>query len=408
MKLPQAADPKSSETGTNSVPTSELLVPSVTVPSGAVASVYDTVVPLRTPLTPHDATAPRASVIVNLSPAGTNKVVPMPPDGIVCAQAFFAVYCASESPLPGVPVPAPCATDVPKAMPPTRTPPARNAPNAATFGLLNMVFPPCLCGEEPSASAPPNLWAESCTRSGACSAGDRHRWFGPPILLPMANHLGTIVAKAKHLDEASLTSRQLQAALLPEVPGFLPGIRLYASYSAASESLDVGGDFYDVVPTPDGPIWLIIGDIEGHDRRAAAQMGQLRSAIRTLILQGLAPEDIIDELRRVWSFLGLTKTATLFPGQPNSSTGQLATASAGHPPPLLVSGASADFGGGGEGGAGEGGRQEGGGAMRGGGGAEWGGVEGRGGGEGRAGERGRGGEWGGGGGDTGGGGGGQG
>ncbi len=267
----------------------------------------------------------------------------MPPDGIVCAQAFFAVYCASESPLPGVPVPAPCATDVPKAMPPTRTPPARNAPNAATFGLLNMVFPPCLCGEEPSASAPPNLWAESCTRSGACSAGDRHRWFGPPILLPMANHLGTIVAKAKHLDEASLTSRQLQAALLPEVPGFLPGIRLYASYSAASESLDVGGDFYDVVPTPDGPIWLIIGDIEGHDRRAAAQMGQLRSAIRTLILQGLAPEDIIDELRRVWSFLGLTKTATLFPGQLNSSTGQLATASAGHPPPLLVSGASADF-----------------------------------------------------------------
>jgi serine/threonine-protein kinase RsbW len=159
----------------------------------------------------------------------------------------------------------------------------------------------------------------------------------------LANHVGTIVAKAKHLDEASLTSRQLQAALLPEVPGFLPGVRLYASYSAASESLDVGGDFYDVVRTPGGPIWLVIGDIEGHDRRAAAQMGQLRSAIRTLILQGLAPEDVIDELRRIWLFLGLTKTATLFLGQLNSSTGQLATASAGHPPPLLVYGASADF-----------------------------------------------------------------
>ena len=159
----------------------------------------------------------------------------------------------------------------------------------------------------------------------------------------LANHVGTIVARAKHLDEVSLTSRQLQAALLPEIPVSLPGIRLHASYSAASESLDVGGDFYDVVPTPDGPIWLVIGDIEGHDRRAAAQMGQLRSAIRTLVLHGLDPEDVIDELRRVWLFLGLTKTATLFLGQLNPSTGQLATASAGHPPPLLVSGTSAAF-----------------------------------------------------------------
>ena len=151
----------------------------------------------------------------------------------------------------------------------------------------------------------------------------------------LAKQVGAIVAKAKQLDEASSTSRLLQAALLPDVPSIASGLTIHASYSAASKALEVGGDFYDVVSMPDGRTWVAIGDVEGHDRGAAAEMGQLRGAIRTLAVRGLSPEQIVDELRADWTVLGFTRTATIIVGLYDPATGQLKMASAGHPPPLL-------------------------------------------------------------------------
>ena len=159
----------------------------------------------------------------------------------------------------------------------------------------------------------------------------------------LAKQVGAIVAKAKQLDEASSTSRLLQAALLPEVPSAASGLSIYASYSTASKALEVGGDFYDVVAMPDGRTWVAIGDVEGHDRGAAAEMGQLRGAIRTLAVRGLRPEQIVDELRADWTVLGFTRTATIIVGLYDPATGQLKMASAGHPPPLLVSAWGADY-----------------------------------------------------------------
>ncbi len=159
----------------------------------------------------------------------------------------------------------------------------------------------------------------------------------------LGKQVGAIVAKAKQLDEASLTSRLLQAALLPDVPSIASGLTIHASYSAASQALEVGGDFYDVVPLPDGRTWVAIGDVEGHDRGAAAEMGQLRGAIRTLAVRGLSPEQVVDELRSDWTVLGFTRTATMIVGLYDPATGQLKMASAGHPPPLLVSAWGADY-----------------------------------------------------------------
>jgi serine/threonine-protein kinase RsbW len=159
----------------------------------------------------------------------------------------------------------------------------------------------------------------------------------------LAKQVGAIVAKAKQLDEASSTSRLLQAALLPDVPSIVSGLTIYASYSAASKALEVGGDFYDVVPMPDDRTWIAIGDVEGHDRGAAAEMGQLRGAIRTLAVGGLSPEQIVDELRADWAVLGFSRTATIIVGVYDPATGQLKMASAGHPPPLLVSAWGADY-----------------------------------------------------------------
>ena len=161
----------------------------------------------------------------------------------------------------------------------------------------------------------------------------------------LANHVGTIVAKAKHLDEASLTSPA--NCKQPCFPRSLSPCR--------GES----GSMRAIPLPPNRSMSVVISTTSSRHQMARFGWSLVTSRATIdeplprwdscavpsapLILQGLAPEDVIDELRRVWLFLGLTKTATLFLGRLNSSTGQLAMASAGHPPPLLVSGASADF-----------------------------------------------------------------
>lgn len=159
----------------------------------------------------------------------------------------------------------------------------------------------------------------------------------------LAREVGSVVAKAQELDLASQTSHVLQTALLPTDLPQIPGLVIHTSYMAASTSLDVGGDFYDVVALPDGQAWIMIGDVEGHDRRAAAVMGQLRSAARTLASQGNGPVGVVNGLRECWRFFEFNRLATVLVGQIEPTTGLMTIASAGHLPPLLVSDATAEF-----------------------------------------------------------------
>ena len=159
----------------------------------------------------------------------------------------------------------------------------------------------------------------------------------------LARQVGSVVAKAQQLDQAIETSHVLQTALLPTELPEIPGLDIHTSYVAATTSLDVGGDFYDVAALPNGETWIMIGDVEGHDRRAAAVMGQLRSAARTLASQGNDPVGVIRGLRECWRSFGFDRLATLLVGQIEPATGLVTIASAGHLPPLLVSDTSADF-----------------------------------------------------------------
>ncbi len=151
----------------------------------------------------------------------------------------------------------------------------------------------------------------------------------------LARQVESVVAKARQLDLTAQTSHMLQAALLPTALPDIPGLSIEAFYAAAASSLDVGGDFYDVV-APNDKAFVMIGDVEGHDRRAAAVMGQLRSAIRALACQGLGPDGVIRALRHSWKYLGFDRNATVLLGQIDPDTGVLTLASAGHPPPLLM------------------------------------------------------------------------
>jgi PAS domain S-box-containing protein len=138
-------------------------------------------------------------------------------------------------------------------------------------------------------------------------------------------------------------ARALQEAMLTRLPAAEP-LTLAARYLTASAEEQVGGDWYDAVTLPGGETALMIGDVVGHDIRAAAVMGQLRNMLRTLIWDHdeEAPSATVARLDRAMHDLGLETFATLVllrvspPADGSDGAWGLLWTTAGHPPPLLI------------------------------------------------------------------------
>jgi serine/threonine-protein kinase RsbW len=175
------------------------------------------------------------------------------------------------------------------------------------------------------------------------------RWRGPftEADVEVAEQLGLqvslVLAKAQRYELDVRTSHTLQDNLLPPSPPDIPGLSTAVRYLAATQGVEVGGDFYDVVPLPNGQVALAVGDVVGHDITAAATMGQLNSVYRALLVDGPSPSAMIDRLQASWSLLGLQRMATALFAALDPATGQLAIASAGHLPPLLITDGRAEL-----------------------------------------------------------------
>jgi PAS domain S-box-containing protein len=152
----------------------------------------------------------------------------------------------------------------------------------------------------------------------------------------LAERVAQVVVRARRYDREHLASHALQSSLLPPDPPHIAGLRTTARYLPGTVDVEVGGDFYDLVHLPSGAAALAIGDVVGHDLTAAATMGQLRSAFRALIATTDGPDHLISELKDSWSVLGLPRLATALFARLDVDTGELRMASAGHPPPLLI------------------------------------------------------------------------
>jgi PAS domain S-box-containing protein len=159
----------------------------------------------------------------------------------------------------------------------------------------------------------------------------------------LALQVSLMMAKAQRYELEARTSHVLQTALLPPPPPQVPGISVAVRYLAATHGVEIGGDFYDVAPLPGEHVAIAVGDVVGHDITAAATMGQLRSVYRALLVEGPAPTTVIDRLQASWPLLGLQRMATALFATLDLPTGLLHVASAGHPPPLLITGGSAEF-----------------------------------------------------------------
>ncbi len=143
---------------------------------------------------------------------------------------------------------------------------------------------------------------------------------------------------ARLYERERTTADALQRAMLPSALPLLPDIRFSASYSAASESQRVGGDFYDAFELPDGRVALTIGDVTGHGLEAAVIMGEIRQALRAASFESAEPSAILDRASRLLIASGRSVFVTAIVGVLDPVTGRFAYATAGHPPPLVDDG----------------------------------------------------------------------
>ncbi|SDE56486.1 Serine phosphatase RsbU, regulator of sigma subunit [Blastococcus fimeti] len=151
------------------------------------------------------------------------------------------------------------------------------------------------------------------------------------------------------LDNARLYSGQrhlateLQQSLLtaPPVVAFAD---IAVRYVAAAQQAQVGGDWYDAFRQRSGDLVLVIGDVVGHDTRAAAAMGQIRGLVRGICFNSAdEPSRLLSSVDEAILGLELSTMATgvlaqlSIPSEPDGRDGvRMQWSNAGHPPPVLL------------------------------------------------------------------------
>lgn len=144
---------------------------------------------------------------------------------------------------------------------------------------------------------------------GAWMAAFRERVAFTPdersVLTTVARMLAQALSRA-HLHESERElSDGLQRAMLPGRRPQVEGMTLTARYVPTGGGLQVGGDWYDVIDLPSGRTALVVGDVQGHDVRAAGVMGQLRIALRAYAAEGHRPDAVMSRTSRFLA--GLTQ-----------------------------------------------------------------------------------------------------
>ncbi|WP_176993464.1 SpoIIE family protein phosphatase [Nonomuraea jiangxiensis] len=162
-----------------------------------------------------------------------------------------------------------------------------------------------------------------------------------------------VARAALSLDNALRYTRERTAALALQrnlLPRRLTGgdaVEVASRYLPAGTHEGVGGDWYDAIPLRDGRLALVVGDVTGHGINAAATMGRLRTAVRTLTNLGLPPAELLADLDNVVARMSEQEAdtegialdamgATCLYALYDPVTRHCVLATAGHPPPALV------------------------------------------------------------------------
>ncbi|MEU2339677.1 SpoIIE family protein phosphatase [Streptomyces sp. NPDC013172] len=131
------------------------------------------------------------------------------------------------------------------------------------------------------------------------------------------------------------TAVTLQRSLLPQELEQPDDLRIAATYQPGGTEAAVGGDWYDVITLGGGRTALVIGDVMGRGVRAAAVMGQLRTAVRAYARLDLPPHEVLQLLDGLATEIDPNQIATCVYAVHDPNEGRLVYASAGHLPILV-------------------------------------------------------------------------
>ncbi|GAA3201450.1 SpoIIE family protein phosphatase [Streptomyces virens] len=160
------------------------------------------------------------------------------------------------------------------------------------------------------------------------------------VLTTVARMLAQALSRAGTAESERALTDGLQRSMMPKLGPRIPGMSVAARYVPTGGGLQVGGDWYDVIPLPNGRFALVIGDVQGHDVRAAGLMGQLRIALRAYASEGHRPDAVLSRASRFLHGIGEgdpaeARFATCLYVEVDPPSGVLEIARAGHPDPVI-------------------------------------------------------------------------
>ena len=159
------------------------------------------------------------------------------------------------------------------------------------------------------------------------------------FLSELGDRAAMALDNAMLFEDRSRIAQDLQRGLRPPTPPAVPGLQISVVFEAAGEGAEIGGDFYDVIPTEDG-CWLLIGDVAGKGSAAAGVSVAVRHAVRGLCRELADPGVVlarVNELLREGDSLNDFATAELIRMRREASGWTMKLAVAGHPPAVHVS-----------------------------------------------------------------------
>ncbi|RIV38828.1 SpoIIE family protein phosphatase [Micromonospora radicis] len=189
-------------------------------------------------------------------------------------------------------------------------------------------------------------------RLGTLAVGRHQRHRHDPdeiaVLEDVARRAALAIENARIHAERRRVAQTLQQSLLPPVLPVVDGIGFAAEYVPTGGDAEVGGDFYDVVPLPDGRWLVVIGDVSGKGVQAAAVTGLVRDVIRVLAGDGKPLPELLSRLNETLVERGSGRYCTLALAAVGPGEGDRLDVGlhlAGHDRPLLLraGGAAAGF-----------------------------------------------------------------
>ncbi|MGW2486136.1 sodium/proline symporter PutP [Streptomyces sp. NPDC001606] len=169
----------------------------------------------------------------------------------------------------------------------------------------------------------------------------------------LVSRAAVCIDNARRFTRERSAARSMQRYLLPQDLHGGSALEAASWYLPADAPSGVGGDWFDVIPLSGARIALVVGDVAGHGINAAATMGRLRVAVRTLANLDLSPDELLAHLDDLViglmgahtdapaaaegeatgaAFLGATCLYAVY----DPVSGRCVMARAGHLPPMVV------------------------------------------------------------------------